>query len=144
MKNEPFLIKETPGCGKGVFSTKSYSQNQTLFVFGEKIVPWTKANHRSIQLGKNKWLNPTKEDLGHYLNHSCDPNAKFKAPHFIAALRPIKAEEEITIDYSSIVNIIRWDMECACQEQNCRKLIKSYSRSPKEIQEKYKEIISFS
>ena len=138
-----FLIKETPGYGKGVFSIKSHKKNEILFVFGEKIVLWTKANHRSIRLGKNRWLNPSTDDLGHYLNHACHPNARFKKPHFIAALRSIKPGEQITIDYATVVNIAKWNLKCACGEKNCRKLIKSYSRSAKNIQEKYKDITSF-
>ena len=139
-----FLIKETPECGKGVFSTKTHQKDEVLLSFGTAVVPWTKANHRSIQLGRNKWLNPNKKDLGYYVNHSCNPNARFKAPHFIAALRKIKAKEEITLDYSTLVNIKKWDMQCACREKNCRKIIKSYSQLPTEMQEKYKKIISFS
>ncbi|MEK6853507.1 MAG: SET domain-containing protein [Nanoarchaeota archaeon] len=138
-----FLIKDTAGCGKGVFSRKPFKKDQIMFVFGRKIVPWTKANHRSIQLAKNRWLNPTEEDLGFFLNHSCHPNARFLAPHFIAALSDIKPGEEITIDYSSVINIPRWDMECGCGNRGCRKMVKSYSKSPKKIKEKYKGMTSF-
>lgn len=138
-----FLIKETPECGKGIFSKKAFRKNQLLFTFGTKVVPWFKANHRSIQLGTNKWLNPSKKALGYYVNHSCHPNAYFKAPHFIAALRNIKPGEEITIDYASVINIPTWDMPCSCGHKSCRKMIKSYSRSPKNIQKKYMEFVSF-
>lgn len=141
--NPTFFIKDTKLCGLGVFSKKSYPRNKVLFVFGTKIVPWTKANHRSIQLGKNRWLNPSKKDLGYYVNHSCNPNARFKAPHFIASLRKIKPGEEITLDYSTLVNIPKWDMPCACGNKNCRKIIKSFSRLPKRTRQKLKEIISF-
>ncbi|MEK6809116.1 MAG: SET domain-containing protein [Nanoarchaeota archaeon] len=143
MTNTNFIIREAPGCGKGVFSTKSHRKEEILFVFAEKVVPWTKANHRSVQLGKNRWLTPGKQDMGYYVNHSCDPNARFKKPHFIAALRSIKAGEEITLDYSTLVDIPKWDMECACGEKNCRKIIKSYSKSPKETQKKYENMLSF-
>ena len=138
-----FLIKDTTHCGKGVFSRKSFRKDQILFVFGKKVVPWTKADHRSVQLGKNKWLNPDQEDIGYYLNHSCDPNARFKRPNFIAALRSIQADEEITLDYATLINIPKWDMPCCCGQKNCRKIIKSYCKSPKMIQKKYKDIVSF-
>lgn len=139
-----FLITETPGCGKGVISTKLFQKDEILFVFGKKVVPWTKANHRSVQLGKNRWLSPSRHDLGYYVNHSCNPSARFKAPNFIAALRSIKLGEEITLDYSTLVDIPRWGMRCACGEKKCRRLIRSYSKSPTEIQQKYKDITSFS
>ncbi len=143
MVKATFLIKETSKCGKGVFSNKAHRKNEALFSFGTKIVPWTKANHRSIQLGRNKWLNPSQKELGYYVNHSCNPNAKFKAPHFIAALRNIKPNQEITLDYSTLINIPKWDMPCACGEKNCRKLIKSYSKLSRTLQKKYKDIVSF-
>ncbi|MEK6939962.1 MAG: SET domain-containing protein [Nanoarchaeota archaeon] len=138
-----FSIKETPGCGKGVFSTKAHRKNEILFSFGTKTVPWAKANHRSVQLGKNRWLNPSEKELGYYVNHSCNPNARFIAPHHLAALREIKPNQEITLDYSTVVNIPKWDMPCACGERNCRKMIKSYSKSPKHTQKEYKDILSF-
>ncbi len=138
-----FLIKDTASCGEGIFSKRSFKKDAVLFVFGTKIVPWTKANHRSIQLEKNRWLNPTEEDLGFFLNHSCHPNARFLAPHFIAALSGIKPGEEITIDYASVINITKWDMECGCGSKDCRKIVKSYSQSPERIREKYKGMTSF-
>lgn len=138
-----FLIKETPECGKGIFSRKARRKNEILFSFGSQVVPWTKANHRSIQLGKNRWLNPSKQELGYYVNHSCNPNAQFKAPHHVAALQDIKPNQEITLDYSTLVNIPRWGMECSCGAKNCRKMIKSYSKLPRKLQKEYKEIVSF-
>jgi len=143
MTTADFLIKETPGCGKGVFSRKAHHKDEILFPFGTNIVTWRKANHRSVQLGKNKWLNPGKEELGYYVNHSCNPNARFKAPHHLAALRNIKSNEEITLDYSTLVDVPKWDMPCFCGEKICRKLIKSYSKLPVKLQEKYKDIVSF-
>ena len=143
MTKKDFFITDTPECGKGVFSKKLFLKDKVLFTFGTTVVPWAKANHRSIQLGKNKWLNPSKKDLGYYVNHSCNPNARFKKPNFITALHNIKPQEEITIDYSTLVNILKWDMECACGNKNCRRIIKSYSQSPKSIQKKYKRFVSF-
>src|SRR3989344_3133586 len=143
MTKKDFLVAETPSCGKGVFSKRLCSKNDILFTFGTKVVPWAKANHRSIQLGKNKWLNPSTKELGYYVNHSCNPNARFIAPHHLAVLREIKPNEEITLDYSTLVNIPKCDMHCACGGKNCRKVIKSYSKLPKKLQEKYKDIVSF-
>lgn len=65
-----------------------------------------------------------------YVNHSCDPNCDFAwietpafedqpahAGLFLAALRPIVPEEELTIDY-------RWPASCAipckCRASTCR------------------------
>ena len=143
MAKKDFLIKETIECGKGVFRKRLCPKDEVLFSFGTKVVSWTKANHRSIQLGKNKWLNPSQKELGYYVNHSCNPNARFKAPHHLAALSNIKQNQEITLDYSTLVNIPKWDMECACGEKNCRKIIRSYPKLPLKLQKKYKDMVSF-
>jgi len=143
MAKKDFLIKETIECGKGVFSKRLCPKDEVLFSFGTAIVTWTKANHRSIQLGKNKWLNPSQKELGYYVNHSCNPNARFKAPHHLAALNNIQPNQEITLDYSTLVNIPKWDMECACGEKTCRKIIRSYPKLPLKLQKKYKDMVSF-
>lgn len=56
-------------------------------------------------------------------NHSCDPNCYFE-DFTIKAMRDIKKDEQLTIDYSSFINhneiIIR---ECKCNSINCREIV---------------------
>ena len=56
----------------------------------------------------------------HYINHSCDPNAidvshRATSTQYVA-LRPIRANEEITADYYDATSL---EM-CACQSPLCR------------------------
>ncbi|MBI2573027.1 SET domain-containing protein-lysine N-methyltransferase [Candidatus Woesearchaeota archaeon] len=135
--------KTTYGAGDGIFAQAQFNPYQELFVFAENIQPWKKATHRSIHLAKDRWLTPSKEEWGWYLNHSCTPNAAFKLPNKIIALNQIQKNEEITIDYSTVVHTPKWDMECLCNSKDCRKVIRSFPSMPPEFQEKYKEFNSW-
>lgn len=58
------------------------------------------------------------------LNHSCDPNAWNEAPNGInvVARRPIRAGEEITMDYATFVGYFpeMRPFPCHCQSRDCR------------------------
>lgn len=62
-------------------------------------------------------------DLNGTHNHSCDPNCYFE-DYSIRALRDIKKDEQLTIDYSSFINhnyvILN---KCSCGALNCREVI---------------------
>lgn len=141
---EKLLIKKTDyGAGKGVYANTEIKAGTETFIFSEQIFPWTKVTHRAIQLGRNRWLEPVKESFGHYLNHSCSPSCAFQLPNKIVALRDIPAGEEITIDYSTVVHIQKWEMDCLCQSPHCRKSVLSFPKMPLEFQEKYKNLNSW-
>jgi len=56
-------------------------------------------------------------------NHSCDPSTGFDGLNFIA-LRDIIIGEELTSDYSEIVNESQESFNCNCGSLNCKKNIK--------------------
>ncbi len=131
-------VRETSyGAGKGVYAQRDYKAGEDLFVFGTEVVTWAKTTHRSIQLGTNCWLEPPKDSFGWFLNHSCEPSAAFLLPNRIVALRMIQKGEEITIDYSTVVHTLRWEMECWCGKTSCRRLLRSFQFLPPDLKEKY-------
>lgn len=69
-------------------------------------------------------------------NHSCDPNAGIVRDVFLAAMRNIKKDEEITFDYS-VITADNWKLECKCGSASCRKVIGNYIDLPKELKKKY-------
>lgn len=81
-----------------------------------------------IGVGKNKWIDP--DHPNQYLNHSCNPNTGIKGSVTMVALRDISEGEEITIDYSIIEGDGMWEMECLCNEKNCRGVIRSIQFLP--------------
>ena len=69
-----FLIKNADYCnGKGLFANKNFRKGETVLEFKGKIVGWTRATNRSVQIGYHKWIRPFQNNPGYYLNHSCNP-----------------------------------------------------------------------
>jgi hypothetical protein len=137
-------IRESKIGGKGVFTLDKIKKNQRVFKFADKIIP---INHRlgchckvccrCINLNDNLWLYPDDNSFGWNLNHSCNPNC-FSKRKFIYALKNIKPNEEITIDYSTTNIDKRWKMKCHCKSSNCRKIIRSVQYLSKRLFNKYK------
>lgn len=72
------------------------------------------------------------------MNHHCNPNLGVDADDGVSyiALKDIKAGEELTFDYS-ISEYSEWDMNCLCDYEKCRKIIKSVDKLPKDFFIKY-------
>ncbi len=52
-------------------------------------------------------------------NHSCDPNTSFTGLN-VVALRDIQADEELTLDYSTLCDDTMMPFRCCCGSLNCR------------------------
>jgi len=125
--------------GKGIFATKDLKKGDVAFHFVGKTVDWQHCTHRSLQVGKNEFIRPAPNGLPGFLNHSCDPNCSVKGRNAITALHPIKAGEEIAIDYSFTDSMPNWDMTCLCGRKECRKILKPYYALPATYRKKWKE-----
>ena len=55
-------------------------------------------------------------------NHSCNPNTEYAGLNVIA-IRPIYAEEELTLDYTTFLNNEMESFICNCGVENCKKII---------------------
>ena len=55
-----------------------------------------------------------------FANHSCDPNSGYDGADSIVALRPIRAGEEIVMDYGTFSFSFDHDFVCRCGAANCR------------------------
>ena len=131
------IIKNAGTKGKGVFADYDIKENEIVFVFEGDVVKWPRATFRSLQIGRNKFINPGNKSFGAYFNHSCSPNCGIKDLKKIVAMRNIKKDEEITFDYSTTVGTKKWDMECFCNSKNCRKIIKPYNYLSAELKKQY-------
>ncbi len=143
MKTRNIIIKQSKINKKGIFNLYKINKNKKIFVFANRII---KINHKlgcnciicckSINLKSNLWLYPKNNSYGYYLNHSCNPNS-FSKGKFIYALKNIKPNTEITIDYSTTNIDKKWKMNCSCKQKNCRKIIKSIQYLPNNLFKKY-------
>lgn len=63
------------------------------------------------------------DDIGYFINHSCDPNAWLINDDDVVARRDIEAEEQVTIDYSTFI-IHEFESsrihKCQCGSPKCR------------------------
>jgi len=85
-------------------------------------------NHYSFQIGDGLFIGPEtqeqlEEDVGFYLNHSCDPTAIIKNDNEWVARRDIEIDEEITADYSTFCLYITYFTNCSCGTKDCRGII---------------------
>lgn len=123
-------IKKSPINGKGCYATINFRRGQKIAEYtGEKISDreaWKRAARRRIlricDINGGWSLDGARGGNGtHYINHSCEPNAYMKTlnDHILFfALRNIKPNEEITIDYEYTLHPD--SKRCRCGAKSCR------------------------
>ena len=60
-----------------------------------------------------------------FLNHSCEPNAKFDNRNLVAS-RKIIASEQITFDYNTTEYDLASPFQCHCESDSCCGLVRGY------------------
>lgn len=134
-------IRKTAGKGRGTFAVGEIKAGEPLIIFGGEYTD-SEGAKRARLAGKlaMQW----GDDLGHFINYSCDPNAWMKDVFTIVAKRNIKIGEEITTDYAlweADENYIsKW--ECKCDSPICRKKVTCKDWRLPELQERYKNHFS--
>lgn len=65
-----------------------------------------------------------------FVNHSCNPNCAVNDKKEIITAKPVKQNEELTIGYDIGTGEWdpKWNFECFCKSENCRKIIDSYRK----------------
>jgi len=131
----------------GVFVSRAFKPQRLIFeVTGPIIKRRTKY---SFPLGRSRHIDPIENGrpgFGHYLNHSCNPNAYVKIINDkkrgeyikILARRPILKGEEVRIDYGSMEYTTTVShLACRCGEPNCRGQITGFKDLDSETREMY-------
>lgn len=109
--------------GRGVFATEPYRRGQRITAIRGRIVAADSVTEDHFELDPRHALLPHAPCR--YLNHSCEPNAEVvhleleQGRHrlLLEAVRPIRAGEEITIDYGFSAEDA---IPCACGTSSCR------------------------
>lgn len=135
-------VKETPLKGMGIFALRDIRKGEIISAFtGPRIkierleeFPPEVVDHL-FNVGVDEYLVAREPEVR--TNHSCDPNAGIVDDVCLIAMRDIRMDEEITFDYSVIIDD-DWVLECRCGSPLCRKIIGKYRDLPPEIKEKYK------
>jgi uncharacterized protein len=129
--------------GKSLFAKNEIKKGEIALIIKGEIV--NKPTIYTIPIEKDKFIDDS--NLGRYLCHSCNPNCGIKDKTKIVAMRDIKKDEEITIDYAMIVSRYENEMTnenriCKCGEDNCRGELGEYSKLSSNLKKKYKGFIS--
>jgi SET domain-containing protein len=136
-------VKETPLKGKGIFALRDIRKSEIISTFtGPRVklerldeFPPEVVDHL-FNVGTDEYLMAREPEVR--TNHSCDPNAGIVRDVCLIAMRDIQKDEEITFDYSIIIDD-DWALECRCGSPLCRKIIGKFRDLPLEIKEKYKD-----
>lgn len=133
-----FIVKDSIGKGKGLFASKAFNKNETLFKFdGIKLIKQDIKNFAGpiaacyLQIGSELYLD-LEGHASFFVNHSCNPNCLVKVAAntaFIIAHIPIKIGDELTFDYSTTSTEMpdTWSMNCNCSRFGCRKVISGFN-----------------
>jgi uncharacterized protein len=133
--------------GKSLYAKKDFQKDDLIFVAFGPIV--TKATKHTIPISPTLKIDPTipEENLSQFICHSCDPNMGIKSRTLFVAMRDIKMDEEVTIDYAMIGyeygdEMTEEERLCKCGSEQCRGKLGCYKELPDDIKKKYEGYVS--
>ncbi len=127
----------------GIFTSTSLLAGDMVYqvkgqlVEGEFSEVFARMHPNWIGVCKEMWLDPEPKNPMIFTNHSCEPNAIVSEGLRVIALKPIMADEEILMDYSTTEIDPYWSMACTCNSPTCRKTIQAFQFLPSEIRHLY-------
>ena len=145
-------VQPSPIQGRGLFAIESIRSGEIVCVKGghifggselQKLAP--KLGPAELQVADNLFIGPVNEEEREgsmiFSNHSCDPNIGVQGQIVFVAMRDIAASEELTHDWA-MTDDDMYEMECHCHARNCRKVITGQDWKKRELQEKYRGLMS--
>jgi D-alanine-D-alanine ligase len=137
-KKKPYVMKGNSIAGFGIYATRAIRKGDVIFCGEEK-------SQRIVtkRFVEKNWSEDQKMNFRRYAyavsdelfilwdedpsewapqNHSCDANTGIDGLNMVA-LRSIKKNEELTLDYSQFLDENMEPFHCKCGSSNCRGLI---------------------
>ena len=130
---------------KGMFAKEPIEKDEIVYIKGGHIITKDELFSSSVinsylPISDEYYLGALnleeEEDIKLYNNHSCDPNCGMRGEITFVALRNIKVDEELTIDYAFIDNE-DYSFVCHCGSSNCRKKVTGFDWKIEDLQKKY-------
>jgi uncharacterized protein len=132
-------VKKSAIDANGVFAAKSFSKGEIVGQISGKIKKMRIRSQEGstrfrdwIGIGMDTWIIPNPK-IWRFLNHSCNPSTAIVDDRYIIALRDVKADDEITFDYSLTDDDPHQLMNCLCGSNLCRGVIKSIRETPTDV-----------
>jgi len=131
-------LKGNSIAGFGIYANRDIKEGELIFSGEEKAQRLVTLRHIEMN-----WSEKEKETFRRYAypiskevfllwdtdptewapqNHSCEPNTIYNGLN-IAAIRNIKKDEELTVDYATFLDKNMEPFHCLCGSANCRGLI---------------------
>ncbi len=152
-KQKKYVIKCEAVSGYGIYAARNIARGEVIFKGEERPHRLITKKYAEQNLSEearenfrkyawpissevyNLWNNSPAEWAPQ--NHSCSPNTKYEGLDVIA-LKPICANEELTLDYTSFVNDEMEVFVCNCGAENCKKIIQGVQGNSLNYREKNK------
>ena len=139
--------------GRGLFAVEAISAGEIVCVKGGHIFKRHQLGDLNellgpaeIQIAENLFIGPLDRESRDwsmvFSNHSCNPNIAVQGQIVFVAMRDIAAGEELTHDWAT-TDDDTYELECRCNAPNCRKVITGQDWRKKELQEKYRGLMSW-
>jgi len=97
----------------GVYANQKFNIDDIVLCLSGKILPLP--TRTSIQIDNE---NHIEDDVGHYINHNCNPTCRIDG-YNVVAIKEVGESDEITYDYSQNEDRLASPFVCSC----CNKLI---------------------
>ena len=146
-------VQESPIEGRGLFAVEPLRQGEIVVIKGGYI--FSRQTRRDLEKSLGPADIPITEDffIGPlraaeregsmiFSNHSCDPNIGVQGQIVFVAMRDIQAGEELTHDWAT-TDDDAYEMACHCGSRQCRKIITGQDWRRQELQEKYRDYMSW-
>jgi D-ala D-ala ligase C-terminus/SET domain len=138
-KQKKYVMKGNAIAGFGIYATMNILAGDILFKGEEK--PQRIVTRSFVE---QHWSEDEKKLFRHYAypisnevyilwdqcpaewapqNHSCDPNTTYQGLN-VVALRDISVDEELTLDYMTLLDETAEPFDCQCGTPNCRGVIR--------------------
>lgn len=146
MVKSSLVIKKSKIQGRGIFAATSFRKGQEIFRAEGPVINYAKPQSwrlgpHWINVGENQWMVPYARSIWRFINHSCEPNAIIARGRKVVALRLIRPDEEVTIDYSFTESQATWHMSCRCRSAQCRKVVRSVHFLPEPLFQKHRRYV---
>lgn len=115
--------------GKGIFARNPINKGELLLAWGGKVMPiGDESGDFGVQITRSLVIvSPEPDDVGNFVNHSCEPNAGIRERTLLVAMWAIRSDEEITFDYAMCLRpapgVKRYEMTCCCGTPTCRGIV---------------------
>ncbi len=151
-----FFVKRSKIHSWGLFAEKDLVAGSLIHKFDASSFPTTKISeillwpkhkrekflHYAFQGGIDFYygnFTVLNNDSSFLMNHHCDPNCAYVSDEELVALRDIKKNEELTLDYATIMapTGLEEPFRCNCTSKDCRRQVTRFDCLKHDVQMKY-------